>query len=123
MGQDTSFDLESILARLQNRREFLQLFGKGLGYGALATMLPACGGGGGSSSSDEDSPVILKPVKSLPQALSTRCSSAPASVRIATNWRRLKISALVIISSSSSHCRPLIDVSALEAEIARRNFR
>jgi uncharacterized protein (DUF1800 family) len=62
MGKEPSFDLESILAKLQNRREFLQLFGKSLGYGALATMLPACGGGGGSSSSDEVSVTVQKPV-------------------------------------------------------------
>ena len=60
MANDKSFDLEGILGRLQNRREFLQLFGKGLGYTAFATVLPACGGGG--SSSDDDTPLIMKPV-------------------------------------------------------------
>jgi hypothetical protein len=43
MGNDASFDLEKLLERLQNRREFLQLFGKGLGYSALVAALPACG--------------------------------------------------------------------------------
>ena len=66
MGPLNSSDLDKILAKLQNRREFLQLFGKGLGYGALATILPACGGGGGSgsasSSLDEGPSVIPKPV-------------------------------------------------------------
>jgi hypothetical protein len=68
MGKDTSFDPEGILTRLQNRREFLQLFGKGLGYGAVATVLPACGGGGGgsgSSSPDEGPSVVPKPVVPL----------------------------------------------------------
>jgi hypothetical protein len=63
MGKNTSFDPEMIFARLQNRREFLQLFGKGLGYGAVATLLPACGGGGGGSSSSVDEPApVTKPV-------------------------------------------------------------
>jgi hypothetical protein len=44
------------LHALRSRREFLQLFGKGLGYSALATILPACGNS--SSSGDEpDAPV------------------------------------------------------------------
>ena len=58
MGNDPSFDLEKLLERLQNRREFLRLFGKGLGYSALVAALPACGGSSSSSSSssDEDPP-------------------------------------------------------------------
>ncbi len=62
MANDKSFNLDEILDRLQNRREFLQLFGKGLGYSALATVLPACGGN--SSSSDDPPPpkiVVPKP--------------------------------------------------------------
>lgn len=62
MGKEPSFDLGSILAKLQNRREFLQLFGKGLGYGAAATLLPACGGGGSSSSDEVLSVTVQKPV-------------------------------------------------------------
>jgi hypothetical protein len=60
VGKNTSFDPGRIFARLQNRREFLQLFGKGLGYGAAATLLPACGGGGGSSASDDVSATVQK---------------------------------------------------------------
>jgi len=66
MEKDTSLDLEGVLARLQNRREFLQLFGKGLGYGAVATVLPACGGGS-SGSADDDSPVPA-PKPAIPAA-------------------------------------------------------
>ena len=67
MGKDASLDLHSILARLQNRREFLQLFGKGLGYGAVATVLPACGGGS-SGSADDDSPPAPVPKSVVPEA-------------------------------------------------------
>jgi len=56
MAKPTSLDLDAILGRLQNRREFLQMFGRGLGYGALVTVLPACGGGGGSDDDDDDDP-------------------------------------------------------------------
>jgi hypothetical protein len=67
MEKDTSLDLEGMLARLQNRREFLQLFGKGLGYGAMATVLPACGGGS-SGSADDDSPPVPAPKSVVPAA-------------------------------------------------------
>jgi uncharacterized protein (DUF1800 family) len=69
MGNDASFDLEKLLERLQNRREFLQLFGKGLGYSALVAALPACGSGSSSSSSDEDPPAPpLAPKVAIPKA-------------------------------------------------------
>jgi hypothetical protein len=45
MNKSASFDLTAILDRLHSRREFLELFGKCLGYSALASALPACGGG------------------------------------------------------------------------------
>ena len=67
MEKDTSLDLEGILARLQNRREFLQLFGKGLGYGAVATVLPACGGGS-SGSTDDKAPQASAPKSVVPEA-------------------------------------------------------
>jgi hypothetical protein len=67
MEKNTSLDLEGILARLQNRREFLQLFGKGLGYGAVATVLPACGGGS-SGSTDDEAPQASAPKSVVPEA-------------------------------------------------------
>ena len=45
MKRSPALDLGTILNSLHNRREFLKLFGKGLGYSALASTLPACGGG------------------------------------------------------------------------------
>ena len=66
MESDASFDLEKILERLQNRREFLQLFGKGLGYSALVAALPACGSS--SSSSDDDPPPPPLPKVVVPRA-------------------------------------------------------
>lgn len=53
MANKSPNELGRVLCMLQNRREFLQLFGKGLGYGALASVLPACGGSGGGSSGDD----------------------------------------------------------------------
>jgi hypothetical protein len=49
MNDKTSIGLEMVLNRLHNRRDFLKLFGKGVGYGALASVLPAC-------SSDDPAP-------------------------------------------------------------------
>jgi uncharacterized protein (DUF1800 family) len=43
---------EGVLNNLRNRREFLQLLAKGLGYSALAAALPGCGGGGGGDETD-----------------------------------------------------------------------
>jgi len=119
MGKDPSFELESILARLQNRREFLQLFGKGLGYGALATMLPACGGGGGSSSSD-DSP------STAPLGVKVPNPSSEYSVLKRTSFgaHRDELASIKTLGITDYLERqldyPLIDVSALEAEIATR---
>ena len=56
MTSRASFDLTAILDRLQSRREFLKLFGKGLGYTALASTLPACGGGGGGGGGSSAQP-------------------------------------------------------------------
>lgn len=54
MANNAALEIDEILRRLQSRREFLQLFGRGLGYSALVSALPACGGSG--SSDDEDDP-------------------------------------------------------------------
>ncbi len=53
MSKPIQTDIREIFDRMRNRREFLRLCGRGLGYGALVTVLPACGSGG--SGSDDDS--------------------------------------------------------------------
>lgn len=54
MNKPPAINLKSILDNLHNRREFLQLLGKGLGYTALASTLPACGGGGNPDQPDPE---------------------------------------------------------------------
>ncbi len=54
MTKPAAYDLKAILDSLHNRRDFLKLFGKGLGYTALASTLPGCGGGGGGDSSSSN---------------------------------------------------------------------
>ncbi|MCG6866499.1 MAG: DUF1800 domain-containing protein [Thiogranum sp.] len=56
-------ELSTILDRLCRRRDFLKLFGKGLGYSAVASTLTACGGGGGGSD-----PIQQPPAPVIPQA-------------------------------------------------------
>ena len=56
--------LDSVLGHLQDRREFLQLLGRGLGYPALASALPACGGGSG----DGSDPITPAPTEVIPAA-------------------------------------------------------
>jgi hypothetical protein len=117
MAKDTSFDLESILARLQNRREFLQLFGKGLSYGALATMLPACGGGSGSSSSDDSpstTPLGIKVPKPSPEYSVLKRTSFGAHRDALASIKSLGITDYL----ENQLNYPLINVDALEAEIA-----
>jgi hypothetical protein len=121
MGKEPSFDLESILAKLQNRREFLQLFGKGLGYGALATMLPACGGGssGGSTSADDlptTTPLGIKVPKPITEySVLKRTSFGVHRDEFAS------IKALGITDYLERQLDyTLINVDALEAEIATR---
>ncbi len=64
MEEPANLDLQVILDRLQNRREFLQLFGKGLGYSALGALLPACGGGSNATAT----PAIQIPANPIPKA-------------------------------------------------------
>ena len=66
MNKPASFDISAFLNGLHNRREFLKLFGKGLGYTALASALPACGGGGGGGSGGSNNPG--QPANVIPQA-------------------------------------------------------
>lgn len=64
MDKTTTFDVNAALDSLHNRRAFLKLFGKGLGYTALASTLSACDGG---SSSDDDS-APPEPTAGIPPA-------------------------------------------------------
>ncbi len=54
MDKQTPFDLSTVLDSLHSRRDFIKLFGKGLGYTALASSLPAC-----SSSDDGPAPLVI----------------------------------------------------------------
>ncbi|MEM7561572.1 MAG: DUF1800 domain-containing protein, partial [Pseudomonadota bacterium] len=59
--------LTRLMQSMQNRREFLKSFGKGVGYTALVGVLPACGG----SSDDNDDPPpspVIPPKPALPAA-------------------------------------------------------
>ena len=117
MADDIEFDLDGILARLQNRREFLQLLGRGLGYGAIAAALPACGGSS-SGSSDEPSPPASAPDSVIPKAspeytVLKRTSFGPHRDAL-TSINNLGITGY--LEQQLDHVN--IDVSALEAEIA-----
>ena len=69
MKKPVSIDIRTVLDGVQNRREFLKLFGKGLGYSALASSLSACGGGGGGDGGGTD-PVQPAATPLIPQASS-----------------------------------------------------
>ena len=119
MAPKTNHHLNGILERMQNRREFLQLFGKGLGYGALATMLPACGDG--SSGSDDEASLPSLPLSpSIPQAspeynVLKRTSFGPHRDSLAA------IRALGIDAFLDQQLNYLsLDDTALETEIALR---
>lgn len=114
MANGKSFDLDGILGRLQNRREFLQLFGKGLGYGALATVLPACGGGSSGSSDEPSAPQRIVIPKASPEYTALkRTSFGPHRDELAS-IKNLGITPY--LEQQLDHLN--IDVSALEAEIA-----
>jgi hypothetical protein len=74
MTKSAAYDLKAILDSLHNRRNFLKLFGKGLGYTALTSTLSACGGGGSSDGSDGSDgssgsdPAQAEPVPVIPRA-------------------------------------------------------
>lgn len=103
-----------MLDRFQDRREFLRLVGKGMGYGAAATLLPACGGKG--SDSEEDSPPPAQPVvppASPEYTVLKRTSFGPHRDELAS------IRALGIDAYLERQLDYLaIDETALEAEIA-----
>ncbi len=56
-----ALNLRAVLDQAHSRRDFLRLMGAGLGYSALASVLPGCGGGGGESG-------ITQPPAALPAA-------------------------------------------------------
>ena len=64
MPNKTSLDLNTVLDKLHSRRDFLTLFGKGLGYTALASTLPAC-----SSDDPEQSAPLIPPASAEYAAL------------------------------------------------------
>ena len=68
MKKPPPIDVKTVLEGLQNRREFLKLFGKGLGYSALASSLSACGGGGGGGGGSSANPVQPSATPIIPQA-------------------------------------------------------
>ena len=68
MTKPAAYNLKAILDGLHNRRGFMKLFGKGLGYTALASTLPACGGSSGGDSGN--TPAQTAPVAAIPKASS-----------------------------------------------------
>jgi len=117
MVKKSAIELDQLLSRLQNRREFLQLFGKGLGYGALASVLPACGGGGGGSGADDSSATaqISFPRPSAEYTVLKRTSFGPHRDEL------VKIGNMGITTYLENQLQyAAIDVSALETEIATR---
>jgi len=71
MKKTAAYDLKAILDSLHNRRDFLKIFGRGLGYTALVSTLPACGGGGGGGDEGTGTnPAQLPPVPVIPRASS-----------------------------------------------------
>ena len=52
---------------MQNRREFLRIVARGLGYSAVAAVLPACGGSDSGSDDDEDSSSNQSSKKAIPK--------------------------------------------------------
>lgn len=109
-----------MLDRLRDRREFLQLFGKGLGYGAVAALLPACGGSSSKSDSEDEShpPPPKKPVIPPASAEYTalkRTSFGPHRDEL-QSIRTLGINAYL----EGQLDYQAIDDSALEAEIAAK---
>lgn len=109
-------DPGGILTKLHNRREFLKLLGKGLGYTALVSTLPACGSGGGDGDPPpEDPPSPVVPEASREYTVLKRTSFGVHRDELAA------IRALGIddyLEQQLNHT--LIDDSALEEEIQAR---
>ena len=70
MDKNTPIDLDAILNSLHNRRDFMKLFGKGLGYAALASALPACSSDDPASASPQQpAPPVIPPASAQYTAL------------------------------------------------------
>jgi hypothetical protein len=118
MTTELSSDLEKTLTKLQDRREFLRLFGKGLGYSAVASLLPACGSSSSGSSDDPPPPSPAPPEIVVPQAspeysVLKRTSFGPHRDAMAS-IKNLGID--TYLETQLDHLN--IDASALETEIA-----
>ena len=120
MAQKTNNHLTGIFERMQNRREFLRLFGQGLGYGALASMLPACGGSS-SGPEDENSP---PPVSIAPPVIPRATPEYIALKRTSFGPHRDSLAAIRTLGIDAYLEQQLdhlsLDDTALEAEIALR---
>ena len=69
MDKSKPIDLDCLLGNLHSRRDFMKLFGRGLGYSALASTLPAC-----SSSDDPAPPASVIPAASAEYTVLKRTS-------------------------------------------------
>lgn len=116
MEKTAEINLQAILGRLQNRREFLQLCGRALGYGALATLLPACGDGGADApAGDTAPPAPVLPKPDPEYTVLKRTSFGPHRDELAS-IRSLGIDAYLEQQLDFL----AIDETAMEAEIADR---
>ena len=75
MTKPAAYDLKTILDSLHNRRDFLKLFGKGLGYSALVSTLSA------ASSQVSASLVLMKVFRVSGNFFAIRNSAASAPNR------------------------------------------
>jgi len=118
VNEDAVPDLRRMLDRLQDRREFLQLFGKGLGYGAVAALLPACGGK--SSGSKDESP----PLPPVQPAIPAASPEYTVLKRTSFGPHRDELESIRTLGINAYLERQLdyqaIDDTALETEIATR---
>jgi hypothetical protein len=104
---------QGALSGLRNRREFLQLLAKGLGYSALLASLPGCGGGG----SDNPPPT---PAAAIPPATQDYRVLKRTSFGV-TRDELVRIGNLGIEAYLEEQLDCLsIDTSALESELEAR---
>lgn len=127
MAMTPSNELDKVLRLLQKRREFLRFSGMGLGYGAMATVLPACGGGGGNSSGGTEPEPTPPPIPGPgpdPSPLPKPSPEYTALKRTSFGPHRDTLAAINSDGIDAFLEQQLnytdIDVSALETEIAAR---